>query len=196
MPASLQHHRKTTGLFQHQQRRTEPPLQEVLLHLAQQPGDADKYRRAIGYLGLISIITHIGAVAAQPERPSAYTGGQALARQPTADEGAHGNATVDTAGPGVWAQRRMTGTRGLTGNGLSAPLVAKEASRYETTPSHRYDPPSARLWSRLPPKRSNTQRVTIVTSVNRMPTTGCDMPRTGRANRRQSLRRLWPAIVF
>lgn len=137
MPASLQHHRKTTGLFQHQQRRTEPPLQEVLLHLAQQPGDADKYRRAIGYLGLISIITHIGAVAAQPERPSAYTGGRALARQPAADEGAHGNATVDTAGPGVWAQRRMTGTRGLTGNGLSASLVAKEASRYETTPSIR-----------------------------------------------------------
>lgn len=135
MPASLQHHRKTTGLFQHQQRRTEPPLQEVLLHLAQQPGDADKYRRAINYLGLISIITHIGAVAAQPERPSAFTGGRASARQRAADEGVHGNATADTAGPGAWAKRRMTGMRSLTSHGLSAPLTAKEALRYETTPS-------------------------------------------------------------
>ncbi|MBT9433221.1 hypothetical protein JZM24_15850 [Candidatus Sodalis endolongispinus] len=135
MPASLQHHRKTTGLFQHQQRRTEPPLQEVLLHLAQQPGDADKYRRTINYLGLISIITHIGAVAAQPERPSAFTGGRASARQRAADEGVHGNATADTAGPGAWAKRRLTGMRSSTSHGLSAPLTAKEALRYETTPS-------------------------------------------------------------
>ncbi|WP_406705209.1 hypothetical protein [Sodalis sp.] len=81
MPASLQHHRKTTGLFQHHQQRIEPPLQTVLHHLAQRPGDADKYRRAVGYLSLIGIITHIGAVTALPDRPPgrrASTGGGRL----------------------------------------------------------------------------------------------------------------------
>lgn len=157
MPASLQHHRKTTGLFQHHQRRKEPPLQEVLHHLAQQPGDTDKFRWAIGCLGFISIITQIGTVAAQPERSSAFTGGRTKSRQPTANRGSYGNATVDAAGPGPWAKRGMTGMRGLTGDGLPAALAAEETLSDATNQlKHAFaDPPPEKI---APRTQKNTAR--------------------------------------
>ncbi|CAK8740779.1 hypothetical protein SODG_004256 [Sodalis praecaptivus] len=131
MPASLQHHRRTTGLFQHHLQRIEPPLQTVLHHLAQRPGDADKYRRAVGYLSLIGIITHIGAVTALPDRPPAHTGSRAAEPLPAA--GGCGNATVDAAGACAGMNSRMTGLRGLPAKGVSPSLMADAGLRYATS---------------------------------------------------------------
>ncbi|WP_158302390.1 hypothetical protein [Sodalis glossinidius] len=132
-------------------------MQEVLHHLAQQPGDTDKFRWAIGCLGFISIITQIGTVAAQPERSSAFTGGRTKSRQPTANRGSYGNATVDAAGPGPWAKRGMTGMRGLTGDGLPAALAAEETLSDATNQlKHAFaDPPPEKI---APRTQKNTAR--------------------------------------
>ncbi|MFT4465887.1 MAG: hypothetical protein ACMX3H_16185 [Sodalis sp. (in: enterobacteria)] len=108
-------------------------MQKELHHLAQRPGDAEKYWRAVGYLSLIGIITQIGAVAVLPDRPLAHTGGRAVVRQPAAGDCTRGNTTVDAAGACAWMKSRMTGMRGLTGKGLSPARAVDPGLSYQTS---------------------------------------------------------------